>query len=508
MIRITRNFSLKKIFGSRLVFFIILLAIAFQVWGCISDTDEVIDSQSSISEQTVIINEVLANEPQKDSDAEFVEIVNTSNQPIDISRWTISDSASIRHIFYAPTILDKGKALVVFADSSAIPPELTNAVASSKGTLGLSNTKDTVYLRNAKGLTIDSVTYNSSLASSDGVSMNREQDGESTPAHWVLHSTISSLSSSPGKRVDGSEFDDNTGLDQGIKIDAGQIADLLRPDQQITTVDASSDQSSSGLLAHLRVVAANLTSGNGQSYDEGSGIRILQGLKPDIVLIQEFRYKTNSTTDIRGFVDITFGSSFYYYRESGGGIPNGVISRYPIKNAGSWDDPKLSDREFVWAQIDIPGPKDLWAISLHLHTGNAAGRGVEAQSLVRYIKQYLPSDDYLVIGGDFNTSSRGESCINTLSEVVVTARPYPVDQRDNANTNSSRGKPYDWVISNTILNSLQVPTHVAGTSYSAGLVFDSRVFTPLNQIPPVKYSDSDATAMQHMAVVKDYEVPQ
>jgi hypothetical protein len=34
-------------------------------------------------------------------------------------------------------------------------------------------------------------------------------------------------------------------------------------------------------------MAANLSSGNNQSYDPGEGARIFQGLKPDIVMIQE-----------------------------------------------------------------------------------------------------------------------------------------------------------------------------------------------------------------------------
>jgi len=43
----------------------------------------------------------------------------------------------------------------------------------------------------------------------------------------------------------------------------------------------------------LRLVAANTTSGTQQSYDPGHGIRIFQGLKPDVVMIQEFNYGDN-----------------------------------------------------------------------------------------------------------------------------------------------------------------------------------------------------------------------
>src|SRR4051812_31220585 len=124
----------------------------------------------------------------------------------------------------------------------------------------------------------------------------------------------------------------------------------------------------------LRILAANLTSGNFQSYDlpsvsiGGEGARILAGLHPDIVMLQEFNYAGNTAGELRSFVDATFGSSFSYYREAGAQIPNGVISRYPILAAGEWDDPEVTNRDFAYARIDIPGPIDLWAISVHLLT--------------------------------------------------------------------------------------------------------------------------------------------
>ncbi len=47
----------------------------------------------------------------------------------------------------------------------------------------------------------------------------------------------------------------------------------------------------------LRVAAANLTSGNQQSYDPGNGIRILQGINADVVLMQEVNYGLDSGED-------------------------------------------------------------------------------------------------------------------------------------------------------------------------------------------------------------------
>jgi hypothetical protein len=48
-------------------------------------------------------------------------------------------------------------------------------------------------------------TYPSSLAGTDGVSMNRNPDG-AAGAPFVLHSTLSSLSSAGGKRANGTAW--------------------------------------------------------------------------------------------------------------------------------------------------------------------------------------------------------------------------------------------------------------------------------------------------------------
>lgn len=260
----------------------------------------------------------------------------------------------------------------------------------------------------------------------------------------------------------------------------------------------------------LRVMAANLTSGTGQSYDPGHGIRIFQGLKPDVVLIQEFNYKMDTEEDLRAMVDTAFGPSFSYYRQPTGSIPNGVISRYPILGAGVWDDPLAADRDLVWARLDVPGPRDLWAISVHFLTSSATNREREARTLADLIVAQVPAMDLLVIGGDFNTESRSESCITTLERVVVAdplAAPYPVDQMGNGNTNLGRAKPYDWVLADADLNPLRTAVVVGGSTYPSGLVFDSRVYTPLTEAAPVQAGDSGAKGMQHMAVVRDFFLP-
>ncbi len=254
----------------------------------------------------------------------------------------------------------------------------------------------------------------------------------------------------------------------------------------------------------LRVVAANTTSGNLQSYTPGHGVRIFQGLKPDVALVQEMNYGGNTPADIRAFVDAAFGPEFWFYREPTGQIPNGVVSRYRIAEVGFWDDPETNTREFAWARIDLPGSRDLWAVSVHLLTGG--NRTAEAQALLARL-QALPADDYVVLGGDFNSPSRGDGSASTLSTYFKTSAPYPVDQAGNDKTNANRSSPYDWVLADSQLQAASTPVVIGGNRFDAGLVFDSRVYTPLGDVAPVLAGDSDAPSMQHMAVVRDFLLP-
>lgn len=284
--------------------------------------------------------------------------------------------------------------------------------------------------------------------------------------------------------------------------DAGAVADGGAPTDAGTVSDGGT-----GWDGHLRVMAGNLTSGNDQSYLD-PGIRIFEGLHPDVALIQEFNVGGDTAQEIRTFVDTAFGPGYAYYRESDNEqIPNGIASRFPIVASGEWTDPNVSNRDFAWAHIDLPGPTDLWAVSVHLLTKPASAREAQARDLVADIRANVPAGAYLVVGGDFNTGSRTETCLSTLGQVVVTTGTWPADQAGNGNTNASRAKPYDWVATGTGLAAWQVPTVVGPDTFPDGLVFDSRVFTPLSAVSPVEQSDSGAPSMQHMGVVKDFVVP-
>lgn len=256
----------------------------------------------------------------------------------------------------------------------------------------------------------------------------------------------------------------------------------------------------------LRLMAGNLTTGS-QNYNNGEGTRIFQGTKPDIAMIQELKYGGNTSAEIRAWVTEAFGAEFQYYRGGSGNIPNGIVSRYPILSAGDWVDSKVSDRQFTWARIDIPGSTHLFAISVHLLTSSAANRQAEAAQLISLINANVPAGDYITIGGDFNTSSRTEAALSTFSSRFTVSGPYPADRNGNTNTNASRAKPYDWVIVSPALSALATSTVIGSSVFPAGLVADTRVYSPISEIAPARASDSGAAQMQHMGIVRDFDIP-
>lgn len=157
------------------------------------------------SRARVIINEILANEPGRDTGREAIELLNIGTSAVELGGWTLSDGTRIRHIFPGNTRLEPGRAVAVFASRAAIPSGMDNGLGATTGDLGLGNGGDTVTLASSQGRAIDRVTYSSALCSADGVSMNRSPDGQAA-ASLVLHSTLSSRASSPGTRSNGAPW--------------------------------------------------------------------------------------------------------------------------------------------------------------------------------------------------------------------------------------------------------------------------------------------------------------
>ena len=266
------------------------------------------------------------------------------------------------------------------------------------------------------------------------------------------------------------------------------------------------DSQKSNTKVKLRIVTANTTTGEDQSYDNGEGIRIFKAVKPDIVLIQEFNYNKNT---IKNFVASTFGNEYTFHRGTGD-IPNGIISKYPIKSSGSWKSNKVKDRQWDWAVIDIPGKRDLLVVSVHLYTQD---NEAEMEPLRKQIEKKIKEDGkdyYVMLGGDFNQPS-WDPIRSHFESVFVVGKKYddwPQDQDGFVRTNVTRHKQIDYLLCNPDLCAHEVPVMIGKHAYPHGHVLDSRVYKKhgeLDDIAPVKANDSEAYKMQHMAVIRDFE---
>ncbi len=141
----------------------------------------------------------------RDSSAdEFVEIVNVSGQLIDLSGWTLSDSALVRHVFPAGSLVPNLCNLVVFGGGSPTGIFGNSLVqTASSGLLGLSNNGDNVILHNGL-VTIGSITYFDDAA--DNQSLTRSPD---LTGPFIKHSLAAGSGGSlysPGTKLDGSYF--------------------------------------------------------------------------------------------------------------------------------------------------------------------------------------------------------------------------------------------------------------------------------------------------------------
>lgn len=275
-----------------------------------------------------------------------------------------------------------------------------------------------------------------------------------------------------------------------------------------------------GETVSFRAMAANISTGNNQSYDPGHGIRIFKAVKPDIVMIQEFRYGRNNDDDINSMVSSTFGPEYFYSRGryvDSSWIPNGIISRFPIIESGYWKSNLANNRDWDWAILDLPGNKELLVVSLHLLTEKNAQ---EIGPLTREIENKIADDKkknleyYVMVGGDFNSSTvlNGKT---DLKRVVYTSfsnnGSRPKDQDGDTTTNATRGKTLDVLLVDKELQQKEIPAKIGRHSYNNGHVFDSRVYDKLGElgdVPPVQADDCKGGKPiynQHMAVIRDFE---
>ena len=257
--------------------------------------------------RTLVVNEVLADPPDgPDGDAnhdgtrsgtadEFVELVNGSSSPLDLSGWTLrtrplnGTSESVRHRFAQASTLPAGEALALFGGdgANASDPFFGGALVGrvSSASLSLTNAGLTILVRDAAGNLVTQFSYGESGDGFGGDSVNQSVTrAPDITGGFVLHAAASDgRRFSPGTRADGTFFLERAGIlarvalspdartifeGESARFDAQAFDQYARP-LKIDALDFGLTDDSVALIESASV-----------DTNAGSAAVILKGLKP------------------------------------------------------------------------------------------------------------------------------------------------------------------------------------------------------------------------------------
>jgi Ca2+-binding RTX toxin-like protein len=143
----------------------------------------------------IIITEIMINPAAvADTAGEYFEVFNTTDAPIDLAGWMLSDQGTDAHTITGSLIIPPGGLLVLGRDGNPVTNGgvTVNYVYSN---ISFVNTADSIILRDASGALVDSVAYNTAAGwlNTNGQSLeliNRAFNAAANDAasNWVLAS--------------------------------------------------------------------------------------------------------------------------------------------------------------------------------------------------------------------------------------------------------------------------------------------------------------------------------
>ncbi|MGW8144290.1 MAG: lamin tail domain-containing protein [Anaerolineales bacterium] len=166
----------------------------------------------------LVINEIQADPHPSLGDAnndgvvdisgdEFVELVNNSSSPVDLSGWSFGDALDIRHTFPSGSIVQPHCPLILFGGGTPIG-EFGNGLVqiASTGKLNLNDHGDNVYLYNETLTIIKSLSY----AEEAGYDQSITRDPDITGGKPLVKHSLATGSGgslfSPGTKIDNTYF--------------------------------------------------------------------------------------------------------------------------------------------------------------------------------------------------------------------------------------------------------------------------------------------------------------
>lgn len=255
---------------------------------------------------------------------EFVEFVNYSGAAIDLSGWTLSDGAGVRHEFPIGTLLDDQCAFVLFGGGTPTG-DFGNSIVqtASSGALGLNNGGDTVTIADETGTPVLTVTYGSEAGNNQSITLVPDVYG----TVFFPHADIAPDGAlfSPGTRVDGSPLGS---CEPPVDTDGDGVPDSIDNCVDLpNTNQADCDGDGIGDVCELADGTQDDANGNGVPDD-------CEGDIPTTLWINEFHYD-NASSDVNEFVEVVLLDgvdpnqvTVSLYNGNGGGV-------YDSKNLGT-----------------------------------------------------------------------------------------------------------------------------------------------------------------------------
>lgn len=106
----------------------------------------------------VFIKELLPNPVGRDADGEWIKIVNTNNEAVDIHGWSLTDTS--------------GKAFS-FQKGTSIPPMTEMTLKYSQTKIPLNNNGDTLKLIDSVGVIVDTLSYSGQVSDDEIIIADR-----------------------------------------------------------------------------------------------------------------------------------------------------------------------------------------------------------------------------------------------------------------------------------------------------------------------------------------------
>lgn len=166
----------------------------------------------------LVLNEIHADPHQDLGDAnsdgvvdqeddEFIEIVNNSSDPINLSAWTLGDLVKIRHTFPSGSILQPGCGVVIFGGGNPVGSfgNILIQLASS-GKLRLDNQGEYVYVYDPSSVEVISYYFGPEGAYKQSITRDPDITGKEPLVKHSMASGSNGSLFSPGTKIDGSSF--------------------------------------------------------------------------------------------------------------------------------------------------------------------------------------------------------------------------------------------------------------------------------------------------------------